>query len=143
MEFSVDKRALKWLKGFLVFLIACTITVICAKAFRTELVKVEVVAESSGTIDYQISSPDFQENERDTFLHQRNKYTYQPEILQFSIPAKAISELRLNFYGSDENKEIILHAIKINGEAVNLRELFNSGMWSGFKKIDMRGGRLS
>lgn len=138
----MDKRALKWMKGFFVFLIACAITVICAKVFRTELVKVEVVAESSGTIDYQISSPDFQENKRDTFLHQRNKYTYQPEILQFSIPAKAISELRLNFYGSEENKEIILHAIKINGKAVDLRELFNSGMWSGFKIIDIRGGEI-
>lgn len=134
----MDKRALKWLKGFLVFLIACAITVTCAKAFHTELVKVEVVAESSGTIDYQISSPDFQENERDTFGHQKNKYTYQPEILQFSIPAKAISELRLNFYGSDENKEIILHAIKINGEAVDLKKLFKSGTWSGFKIMDMQ-----
>lgn len=133
---------LRWLKGSLVFLIASVVAIMCARAFRTEIVEIEIVAESSGIIDYQLSSPDFSQNLQDT-LKKQNTYINQPESLHFFIPSHVISQLQLTFNGVGVNKELIIYQIKVNGENMDLTQLVNGCVWQGIESVDIREGQIT
>lgn len=129
---------LRWLKGSLVFLIAGVIAVMCARASRTEIVEIEIVAESSEIIDYQLSSPDFSQNLQDA-LKIQNTYINQPEALCFAIPVHVISQLQLTFNRRGNNsEELIIHQVKVNGKNMDLTQLVNSCVWQGIESVDIQ-----
>lgn len=124
-----------WIRVSGILFLALFITGMCASTFRTERVKVELVAESSKVTEYQLffrgPNANFTESQS---IRLSNRYVHQPELLQFYIPLEHVGGLRLDL-GESGIENIHLYAVRINGQELDLNEVLHNGQ---LHSIDLR-----
>lgn len=104
--------------------LACLITILCAKSFRVEDIRVELVTESPQIINYQLVYHNAEAAiSQESDVQKRNLYIHQPELLQFPIPAKRIDSLHLQVGKAALNGDVIVQKVQINGEELPLQKI--------------------
>lgn len=121
--------------------IACLITVLCAKYFRTDNIQVEIVAESPQIINYQLVYHGAESVAgKEVVVSRTNRYMLQPELLPFVIPAKQIDYLALRWGNDRLPDSAVIHEIRINNKAVPLSAILAANR--GAQDLNLAGEQL-
>lgn len=121
--------------------IACLITVLCAKYFRTDNIQVEIAAESPQIINYQLVYHGAESAAgKESVVSRTNRYIRQPELLPFVIPAKQIDYLALRWGNDGLPDSAVIHEIRINNKVVPLSAILTAD--SGTQTMKLTGEQL-